>query len=141
MLRIEGFAKHFRCSCVDEPSRSPEQFRTLGPLQPTAVQRCACTCIAIKSRRREPRRDGSIHLGCCVLRALLNIPVVHKYIDLHALLMNKSKTTRRAENDFEKRRLSASACLFPLESGVALSKLPTSSPAASRPGQDQAVRK
>ena len=46
----------------------------------------------------------------------------HTYMDLHALLMNNSTTTRRTENAFERRRQSASACLFSSLSGVALSR-------------------
>ena len=44
------------------------------------------------------------------------------YVDFHALPMNNYTTTRRTENAFEERRLPASACLFSLESGVALSR-------------------
>ena len=42
-------------------------------------------------------------------------PIKHSrctYINLHALLMNNSTTTRRTENAFEKRQLSVSACLY-----------------------------
>ena len=41
-------------------------------------------------------------------------PIKHSrctYINLHALLMNNSTTTRRTENAFEKRQ-SVSACLY-----------------------------
>ena len=44
ILRIEGSAEHFRCTCEERPSRSHnEQFRTQGFLhiKSTSVQRCA----------------------------------------------------------------------------------------------------
>ena len=48
--------------------------------------------------------------------------VVHVQIDPHALPINNYTTTRRTENALENRRLPASACLFSLQPGVALSR-------------------
>ena len=82
-------------------------------------------CIAIKNRRREPGRDVKIltdrmlHIKGSAehFRCTCYVP-----IDLHALPINNYTTTCRRENAFENRRLPASACLFSLQPGVALSR-------------------
>ena len=75
MLRPEGSAEHSRCTCLDRPSRSPdEQFRTQGSahsLEPieididiainTAIKRCKSTefasqqKIVVENRRQMER--------------------------------------------------------------------------------------
>ena len=82
-------------------------------------------CFAIKNRRRETRRDVKI-LSDRLLR--IKNPAEHfccTYVDRPSRSADEQfhyTTTRRIENVFEKRRLAASACLFSLESGVALSR-------------------
>ena len=82
-------------------------------------------CFAIKKRRREPGKDVKI-LSVRLLR--IKNSAEHSsctHVDRPSPSVDEQfnyTTMRRTENVFEKRRLPASACLFPLESGVALSR-------------------